>query len=128
MQKPKSKFVKGMYVAGSNHSPRRPKFYENLALRQGTINVQLSPEAYGSILLPTKRVPGVDKFDFEENQDFLIRPCVLKGVRGYQLLPIDKTTGRPRGLHGGNIIEVSLVMDIDVKCGEELEVELQGYE
>jgi hypothetical protein len=73
-------------------------------------------------------VPGIDAFDSEENQDFLIRPCVLKGVSGFQVLPIDRATGTPRGLHGGNILEISLIREVEVIHGDALEVELHGYE
>ncbi len=123
-----SKLVKGIYVSGSNHSVKRPKFYEHLGLRQGTINILLSMESYQSILLPTKRVAGIDAFDLEENQDFLIRPCVLKGVSGFQILPINRTTDAPQGLHAVNILEISLIRHVEIKHDDVLEVELQDYE
>jgi hypothetical protein len=115
-------------VSGSNHSRFRPKLYERLGLWQGTINIQLSAETYKAILIPTKRVPGCDEFDFDEHQDFLVRPCKLKGTLGYQILPIDKKTSAPRGLHAANTIEIALTAKIDLKAGEELHVELQGFE
>lgn len=69
-----------------------------------------------------------DPFDLDANQDFLIRPCKLKGVHGYQILPIDCVTGDPRGHHASKWIEISLKEKIDVQPGEELEVELQEFD
>ena len=88
--------VRGTYVSGLKHSPRRPKLYQDLGLWQGTINIQLPAETDQNILIPNERIPGRDPFDSEENQDFLIRRCKLKGVLGYQILPIDKATGAPK--------------------------------
>jgi hypothetical protein len=93
---------------------------------QGTINIQLPPESDDRLLVPNKRVPGCDPID--ENQDFLIRPCTLKGISGFQVLPIDKITGEPRGHHGTKRIEVSLRERIALQMDEELEVELLGFE
>lgn len=95
---------------------------------QGTINIQLPPDTDEPIITPTIRIAGVDFFDLEENQDFLVRPCMLKGVKGYQVLPIDKMTGVPRGHHSSKIIEISLESRINLQLSEELEVELEGFE
>jgi CTP-dependent riboflavin kinase len=115
-------------VSGLGHSGRRPRFYGSLGLWQGTINIQLSGDTDMRNLIPCDRRPGIDPFDFEEeNQDFLVRPCKLKGVCGYQLLPINKTTGEPRGHHAEKVIEISLKERIELKPNEELEVELEGF-
>lgn len=115
-------------MAGVNHSRFRPKFYESLGLWQGTINIQLSTETDERVIVPNERVPGQDPIDFDANQDFLIRPCRLKGVAGYQVLPIDKTTNEPRGHHSLKQIEIALKKKIGLKPNEELEVELEGFE
>jgi len=122
-----SQFVRGVYKSGSNHSVHRPNFYKNLGTVQGTINIQLPPETDEQITIPNERVAGADKFDFDVNQDFLVRRCRLKGVSGYQVLPIDKTTGHFNGLHGGKIIEITLKEKISIRFGETLEVELEGF-
>lgn len=123
-----SKFVRGVYVSGANHSRFRPKLYEHLGMWQGTINIQLPAETDEGVLIPDKRVPGCDPFDLSAHQDFVIRPCRLKGVFGYQILPIDKTTSEPRGHHTLKRIEIALKETIALEPDEELEVELQGFE
>jgi CTP-dependent riboflavin kinase len=120
-----SVLLRGIYKSGCGHSKYRPKLYETLGLWPGTINIQLPVETDERFLLPTERVPGRDPIDSE--QDFLIRACKLKGIIGLQMLPIDKTTGHPRGHHSSKTIEVSLSRKIDLRLGEELEVELQGF-
>jgi hypothetical protein len=121
-----SRFVKGIYVDGLQHSAIRPKLYQHLGLWQGTINIQLSHDADEDVLIPNKIIPGLDPID--DDQKFLIRACTLKGVAGYQILPIDKQTGAPRGHYEQKQIEVSLKHKIDLRPHEELEVELQGFE
>jgi hypothetical protein len=121
-----SRVVSGFYISGCNHSGLRPKFYESLRLWKGTINIQLPPETDESVILPNKRVPGLDPID--SNQDFLVRPCRLKGGSGYQILPIDKTTSVPRGHHSEKVIEISLTTKIEIRPNEKLEVELEGFE
>ena len=123
-----SQFVKGRYVSGAGHSRFRPKFYEQLGLWQGTINIELPAETHEAILIPDERRPGCDPIDLDANQDFLIRPCRLKGLAGYQVLPIDKTTGEPRGHHASRWIEIALREKIDLKPDEELEAELERFE
>jgi CTP-dependent riboflavin kinase len=124
-----SRFFRGTYVSGFGHSGRRPRFYESLGLWRGTINIQLPGDTDMRDLIPCERKPGLDPFDSEENenQDFLVRPCKLRGVRGYQLLPINKITGEPRGHHADKVIEISLKEQIELAPGEELEVELEGF-
>jgi len=119
-------FVRGTYVTGCNHSKYRPKLYEDLGLWQGTINIQLPVETDERFLRPTERISGRDLID--SGQDFLIRHCKLRGVVGYQILPIDKATGDPRGHHALKRIEISLKEQIDLRPDEEIEVELQGFE
>jgi hypothetical protein len=121
-----SKFVKGMYVNGWAQSANRPEFYRRLGLRQGTINIQLPHETAEDIFIPTKIISGVDAFDAEQN--FRIRPCKVKGVAGYQILPIDKSTRAPKGHYGQKQIEISLKEEIELEPNEELEVELEGFE
>ena len=77
-------------------------------------------------MIPSEIIPGFDLIDI--NQKFRIRPCSLKGVSGYQILPIDKLTGAPKGHYEWKQIEVSLRDKIDLLPHEELEVELQGFE
>lgn len=120
-----SRFVKGTYVSGFQHSAKRPNLYEHLGLWQGTINIQLSHDVAEDILIPREIISGVDPFD--DNQRFRIRACILKGVAGYQILPIDKETGAPKGHYEQKQIEVSLKEKIDLRPLEELEVELQGF-
>jgi hypothetical protein len=43
-------------------------------------------------------------------------------------LPIDKATGKPRGRHAEKVIEIALAKEIDINDGDELEVELEGFE
>ena|SRR5579862_53004 len=123
-----SKLVRGVYVSGANHSRFRPKLYESLGMWKGTINIQLSAETDERVLIPDERVPGCDAFDLSANQDFLIRPCRLKGVSGYQILPVDRTTNEPRGYHTLKRIEIALREQIALDPDEELEVELRGFE
>jgi hypothetical protein len=123
-----SKVVKGAYVLGCSHSGRRPKLYDSLGLYRGSINIQLPQGTDESSIIPVLEVPGLDSFDLTENQNFLIRRCRLKGVEGYQILPIDKTTGKPRGHHAEKVIEIALREKIDIKPNEELEVELEGFQ
>jgi hypothetical protein len=104
----------------------RPKLYRHLGLRQGTINIQLSHDVGEDVLIPSVIIPGLDPIDVDQN--FRIRPCNLKGVSGYQILPTDKQTGAPRGHYEQKQIEVSLSREIDLRPNEELEVELQGFE
>jgi hypothetical protein len=122
-----SQRVRGFYVSGHNHSGLRPRFYESLGLWRGTINIQLPRETDESLILPNQRVPGLDPIDLDANQDFLVRPYSLKGDRGYQILPIDKTTSEPRGHHSEKVIEIALTTKIEIKPYEELEVELKGF-
>jgi hypothetical protein len=121
-----SRFVKGTYVSGFQHSTMRPKLYEHLRLWQGTINIQLPHDVAEDILIPSEIIPSFDAVD--SNQNFRIRACSLKGVDGYQILPIDKETGAPKGHYAAKQIEVSLKDRIDLRPHEELEVELQGFE
>ena len=123
-----SKFVRGLYISGYKHSRLRPRFYESLGLWQGTINIQLPRETDESLIIPIERRAGLDPIDLESNQDFLIRACRLKGVEGFQVLPVDKTTSEPRGHHSSRIIEISLKNEIEITPNEELEVELKGFE
>jgi hypothetical protein len=123
-----SKFVRGQYVPGWNHSRFRPNLYRHLGMWQGTINIQLPTETDDRILIPVERVVGDDQVDVRSNQDFLVRRCKLKGTNGYQILPIDKTMNVPRGYHAVKRIEVTLRQRIEVQIGEELEVELLGFE
>jgi hypothetical protein len=120
-----SQVVEGVYVDGAGHSRCRPKFYESLGMRQGSINIQLTAEKYDSLALPINRVQGVDQIDLEANQDFLVRRCRLKGTRGYQILPIDKTTCEPRGRHSEKVIEITLTENIQIAPKEKLKVELE---
>jgi len=123
-----SKVVRGVYVHGCNHSRCRPLFYKSLGLWQGTINIKLPEDTSESLIVPNERREGLDPFDLGENQDFLIRACNLKGVDGYQILPIDKTTNDPRGHHSSKIIEIALKKKIEIKPNEELEVEMEGFD
>jgi hypothetical protein len=124
----RSQVLEGIYVPGCNHSGFRPKFYESLGLWQGTINIQLPPETDESLMLPDQRVSGVDQIDLDANQDFLVRRCRLKRASGYQILPIDKKTGEPRGHHSDKVIEIALTERIQIKSNEKLEVELEGFD
>jgi hypothetical protein len=121
-----SRFVTGTYVNGFGHSAMRPKLYQHLGLWQGTINIQLSHGTADDVLIPREIIPGIDPIDV--NQKFRIRACILKGVAGYQILPIDRETEAPRGHYEQKQIEVSLREKIDLRPREELEVELQGFE
>ena len=121
-----SRIVRGKYVPGCGHSRHRPLFYAKLRLRCGTLNMIVEAGTEQSILIPITRVPGCDPIDFD--QDFLIRPCFLKQVGGYQILPVTKSTNKLAGHHAEGIIEIALFKTIDVKPGDELEVELQDYE
>jgi len=121
-----SRIVRGKYVQGCAHSDLRPKFYERMQLHRGTINILVEAGTRQSILIPTIRVPGCDPIDVD--QDFLIRPCILKGTSGYQILPVTKSTGRLAGHHAEGKIEITLVREIDLLPEERLEVELYGYE
>jgi hypothetical protein len=123
-----SKMVRGVYVFGCNHSGLRPKLYESLGLWRGSINIQLPQETDESLILPNERVQGLDDIDLSANQDFLIRPCRLKGASGSQILPIDKTTNEPRGHHSEKVIEIALRSRIEIKPNEQLEVELEGFD
>lgn len=104
----------------------RPKLYQHLGLWQGTINIQLSHDTADDVLIPTEIIPSFDPIDI--NQEFRIRACSLKGVSGYQILPIDKLTGAPKGHYEWKQIEVSLKDKIDLLPHEELDVELLGFE
>ena len=121
-----SRKVKGVYVNGWNHSGDRPKFYESLGLWRGSINIQLPPQTDGSLILPGRRVEGLDPVDM--NQYFLIRPCKLRDSSGFQILPVDKNTDEPKGHYAEKVIEISLREKIEIKPNEELEVELQDFE
>lgn len=123
-----SKFVRGYYVSGCNHSGSRPLFYKSLGLCKGTVNIKLPEDTSESLIIPSERREGLDPIDLEAKQAFLIRACRLKGVDGYQVLPIDKTTNEPKGHHLSKIIEISLRNKIELTPNEELEVELQGFE
>jgi hypothetical protein len=103
-------------------------FYKSLGLCIGSINIRLPQGTDESLILPNERREGLDPFDIAENQDFLIRPCRLKGVDGYQILPIDKTRNDPRGHHSEKVIEIALKKKIAIKPNEELEVELEGFD
>ena len=120
-----SKFVKGTYVSGCGHSVHRPNFYRRLRMWQGTINIQLMAGTDEHILIPNERVQGADPID--KDQYFLVRRCRLKGVAGYQILPIDKRTNIPQGHHASKTIEITLEQRIELKEREELEVELEGF-
>jgi DNA-binding CsgD family transcriptional regulator len=93
----------------------------------GTINIQLPADTDERILIPNERVIGHDQIDANSNQDFLVRRCKVKGILGYQILPIDKTMSVPRGYHAVRWIEVALKQKIELQPSEELEVELQEF-
>jgi hypothetical protein len=97
-------------------------------MHEGTINIQLAAHVYDLLPFPNQRVQGRDPIDFEHNQDFLIRKCKLKGTDGYQILPINKTTGEPRGHHELKRIEIALRWKIELTPGEELRLELQDVD
>jgi hypothetical protein len=97
-----------------------------MGLHRGTINILIEAGPQQDVLVPTIKVQGYDPIDAD--QDFLVRPCILKDTAGYQILPITRSTGRPAGHHAEGQIEVALVKKIDVQLGEELQVELQGYD
>jgi CTP-dependent riboflavin kinase len=122
-----SQFVKGRYVSGWNHSRFRPNLYRRLGTWPGTINIQLPADTDERILIPNERVIGHDQIDANSNQDFLVRRCKVKGILGYQILPIDKTMSVPRGYHAVRRIEVALKQKIELQPSEELEVELQEF-
>ena len=117
--------MKGRYVSGCGHGKLRPEFYRRLGTQQGTINIQLPLSTGDDVLIPTDPMPGFDPIDVD--QKFRIRACKLKGVAGYQILPVDKTTGAPRGHYSDKQIEISLKEKIDLERNEDLEVELQGF-
>lgn len=126
-----SKLVRGTYIRdGNKHGKLRPKLYQRLGMRQGTINVQLPAEIYDRLPLPNQRVPGLDPIDSpsQHNQDFLVRRCKMNGEEGYQVLPIHKMSGEPRGLHAWKLIEITLIKEITLQEREELEVELQDFD
>jgi hypothetical protein len=117
--------IRGVYTTGARHSALRPKFYKSLGTRQGTINVRVLTPVDPSVLLPNHRITGTDQIDIIHHQDFLVRECCLRGVKGYQVLPIDKTTGEPRGYHRLGVIEITLLKEISLADKELLEVELK---
>lgn len=78
-------------------------------------------------MLPNDGIPGRDPIAIRAGQDFLIRPSKLKGVVGYQILPIDKAAGDPTGHHSLKRIEISLIIEIELRPDEEIDVELQGF-
>jgi CTP-dependent riboflavin kinase len=126
-----SKLVRGTYIRdGNKHSKLRPKLYQRLGMYQGTINIQLPAEIYALLPLPNQRVPGLDPIDSptQHNQDFLVRRCKMNGAEGYQVLPVHKTSGEPRGLHAWKLIEITLKEEIKLRDGEELEFELQDFD
>jgi CTP-dependent riboflavin kinase len=97
-------------------------------LWQGTINIKIPDNTEECIIIPSVKKEGCDQFDVEENQYFLIRSCKLKGVMGHQILPMCKATGKPRGRHAEKVIEIALKKEIEIKDGDELEVELEGFD
>jgi len=123
-----SKLIKGWYIQGCKHSSLRPLFYQSLGLWPGTVNIKMLGDTGESLILPNERIKGLDLIDLQANQDFLIRACRLKGVEGYQILPIDRTTSEPRGHHSEKVIEIALRKRIEIKDNEELEVELERFE
>lgn len=121
-----SRVVRGVYVNGSNHSPLRPKFYKSMGLWQGSINIRLPAEIDESLIIPKKRVEGLDPIDAD--QYFLIRPCKLKDRRGFQILPVKKSTGDLQGHHAEGVIEIALTEKIELTANEQLEVELEDFD
>src|ERR1700684_3034717 len=89
-------------------------FYKSLGTRQGTINVRVLTPVDPSVLLPNHRITGTDQIDIHHHQDFLVRECCLRGGRGYQILPIKKTTGEPRGHHRLGVIEITLLEEFSL--------------
>jgi hypothetical protein len=95
----------------------RPKFYQTVlalsgvALYRGTINVRINGEMPRFPLPETRRIPGQDQIDLNDNQDILITPCVLEGCPGFWILPVFKGTWSPNpaGHFTNQIIEISLV-------------------
>ena len=61
----------------------------------------------------TRRIPGQDQIDLDDNQDILITPCVMGGRAGW-ILPVFKGTWdpNPAGHFPKNIIEISLMEEL----------------
>jgi len=81
--------AKGKYEKnGCGHfSKYRPKFYAEverqtgIRLQRGTLNIRCEPDVFGAIPEPVMRIDGVDEIDMNANQDLLIAPCSIKGVK-----------------------------------------------
>ena len=126
--------IKGTYIRNQYGQFKydRPKFYAEVErqtgvrLEQGTLNIQCVPEDFVEIPEPSIRIEGLDQIDIDANQFLRIGPCSIRGIQGFQILPVEKPN-RKRGHHDDGIIEVSLEKTLDdLRGGEELEVTFPG--
>jgi len=125
-------------VAGPGYghfSKCRPKFYQNvldlsgLSLHQGTMNVKVDGGMPQFPTSKTRRIPGQDQIDLDDNQDILITPCLMEGRPGFWILPVFKGTNHPnpKGHLPKGIIEVSLVEKLpNIAPGLQVSLEILG--
>jgi len=113
----------------------RPKFYQNvldlsgLSLHQGTMNVKVDGGMPQFPTSKTRRIPGQDQIDLDDNQDILITPCLMEGRPGFWILPVFKGTNHPnpKGHLPKGIIEVSLVEKLpNIAPGLQVSLEILG--
>ena len=114
----------------------RPKFYQTVLalsgmnLYRGTINVRIDGEMPHFPLADTRRIPGQDQIDLNDNQDILITPCVMEGRPGFWILPVFQGTCNPNpaGHFTNQIIEISLVEKLpNIAPGLTVSLEIQSY-
>jgi len=66
-------------------------------LHQGTINVELSQEAFAKLYHhPWLVVPGSDQIDIDDNQNIGLIPCHVEGVLGVRVIPSNRQKGSLR--------------------------------
>jgi hypothetical protein len=113
----------------------RPKFYQNvldlsrLSLYKGTINIKIDGDIPHFPMPTTRRIPGQDQIDLDDDQDILITPCLMEGRPGFWILPVIKGSNRPNpnGHLPRGIIEVSLVEELpNITPGLEVSLEILG--
>jgi CTP-dependent riboflavin kinase len=123
--------VTGIVRAGGKHWSRlRPGFYAEVErmlgvrLHQGTINVELSQEAFAKLYHhPWLVVPGSDQIDIDDNQNIGLIPCHVEGVLGVRVIPFNRQTGSLGGYQ--NTVEICLTKELPaelVRTDGELDV------
>lgn len=110
-----------------------------IGLQHFTLRMQRFPEAFkratGEILVPgtinvhvseNREIPIKEEFRMDDPMDssqvLLFEKCLINGIRGFRIRPLNKTNGS--GGHGDHILEISSAQKVpDIAEGGEVTLE-----